>query len=148
MKQTILGKPAQAFRQTLRMRTAVCIALVVLTAAINLVCVLARTETNHTVMLWVNILMDILCGFFVLSFAGFRILPQRRLYALFRKEGVSADGTVSRISNSATRHMDMDCLEVTADSRRLFLPAGTITLSEGETYTFRIVSNVIVEAWQ
>lgn len=148
MKQTILGKPAQAFQQTLRMRTVVCIALVVLTAAINLVCVLARTETNHTLMLWVNILTDILCGFFVLSFAGFRILPQRRLYALFRKEGVSVDGTVSRISNSTTRHMDMDCLEVTADSRRLFLPAGTITLSEGEAYTFRIVSNVIVEAWQ
>lgn len=148
MKQTILGKPAQAFRQTLRMRTVVCIALVVLTTAINLVCVLARTETNHTVMFWVNILTDILCGFFVLSFAGFRILPQRRLYALFRKKGVSVDGTVSRISNSTTRHMDMDCLEVTADSRRLFLPAGTITLSEGETYTFRIVSNVIVEAWQ
>lgn len=148
MKQTILEKPAQAFRQTLRMRTVVCIALVVLTAAINLVCVLAHAETNHTVMLWVNILTDILCGFFVLSFAGFRILPQRRLYALFRKEGVSVDGTVSRISNSTTRHMDMDCLEVTADSRRLFLPAGTITLSEGETYTFRIVSNVIVEAWQ
>ena len=148
MKQTILGKPAQAFRQTLRMRTVVCIALVVLTTAINLVCVLARTETNHTVMFWVNILTDILCGFFVLSFAGFRILPQRRLYALFRKKGVSVDGTVSRISNSTTRHMDMDCLEVTADSRRLFLPAGTITLSEGKTYTFRIVSNVIVEAWQ
>ena len=69
MKQTILGKPAQAFQQTLRMRTVVCIALVVLTAAINLVCVLARTETNHTLMLWVNILTDILCGFFVLSFA-------------------------------------------------------------------------------
>ena len=148
MKQTILGKPAQAFRQTLRMRTAVCITLAVLTAAINLVCVLARTETNHAVMLWVNILTDILCGCFVLSFACFRILPQRRLYALFRKGGVSVGGTVSRVSRSTTRHMDMDCLEVTADSRRLFLPAGTITLSEGETYTFRIVSNVIVEAWQ
>lgn len=148
MKQTILGNPAKAFRQALRMRTAVSISLVVLTAAINLLCVLARTETNHTVMLWVNILTDILCGFFVLSFAGFRILPQRRLYALFRKAGISVGGTVSRISNSTTRHMDMDCLEVAADSRRLFLPAGTITLSEGETYTFRIVSNVIVEAWQ
>lgn len=148
MKQTILEKPAQAFRQTLRMRTALCIALAVLTAVINLFCILARTEANHTAMLWVNILTDILCGFFVLSFACFRILPQRRLYALFCREGVSAAGTVSRVSRSTTRHMDMDCLEITADSRRLFLPVGTITLSEGETYTFRIVSNVIVEAWQ
>ena len=148
MKQTILVMPAQAFRQTLRIRTAVSIALVVLTAAINLLCVLARTETNHTVMLWVNILTDILCGFFVLSFAGFRIMPQRRLYALFCKAGISVDGTVSHISSSTTRHMDMDCLEVTADSRRLFLPAGTIPLSVGEAYSFRIVSNVIVEAWQ
>lgn len=148
MKQTILGKPAKVFRRTLRIRTAVSIALMVLTAVINLLCVLARTETNHTVMLWVNILTDILCGFFVLSFAGFRILPQRRLYALFRKAGISVGGMVSRISNSTTRHMDMDCLEVTTDSRRLFLPVGTITLSEGETYTFRIVSNVIVEVWQ
>lgn len=148
MKQTILGRSAQAFRQTLRMRTAVCIALAVLTAVINLFCILARTEANHTAMLWVNILTDILCGFFVLSFACFRILPQRRLYALFCRDGVSAGGTVSRVSRSTTRHMDMDCLEITADSRRLFLPVGTITLSEGETYTFRIVSNVIVEAWQ
>lgn len=148
MKQNILGTTPQAYRKTLCRREAVCAAALILTLAMNLLFTLARTEENHAVMLWLNILTDVFCGLFVLAYTSFRILPQRRLYGLMCRQSEVLYGTVQQISEEITRYMDMDCLEIRVDSRRLFLPACSIELVEGEAYTFHIASNVILEVAQ
>ena len=42
-------------------------------------------------------------------------------------------------------NMDLDCLEVQVDERRLYVPVGTILLTSGNTYRFHLVSHIITE---
>ena len=54
---------------------------------------------------------------------------------------------VEKISKDTHRVPGMDCMEIMAGERKIFLPQiGTIQLKEGKTYTFGLVDNVIVEA--
>lgn len=148
MKQTILGMPPALYRQKLRMRTFLCFAVAVFVLALNILLAALRTDSNHTGMLVLNIAADILAGLFLLPFISLRILPQKRLLQLTEQVPEKLLITISEISPLPQRYMDMDCYPVSGDGRTLFLPANTLELTEGSTYTLSLVSNIIVEAAQ
>lgn len=148
MKQTILGMPPALYRQKLRMRTFLCFAVAVFVPALNILLAALRTDSNHTGMLVLNIAADILAGLFLLPFISLRILPQKRLLQLTEQVPEKLLITISEISPLPQRYMDMDCYPVSGDGRTLFLPANTLVLTERNTYTLSLVSNIIVEASQ
>lgn len=148
MKQTILGMPPALYRQKLRMRTFLCFAVAVFVLALNILLAALRTDSNHTGMLVLNIAADILAGLFLLPFISLRILPQKRLLQLTEQVPEKLLITISEISPLPQRYMDMDCYPVSGDGRTLFLPANTLVLTERNTYTLSLVSNIIVEASQ
>ena len=148
MKQTILGMSSALYRKKLRMRTFLCIAVVAGVLALNILFAALRTDSNHTWMLVLNIAADILAGLFLLPFISLRILPQKRLLQLTEQVPEKLLITISEISPLPQRYMDMDCYPVSGDGRTLFLPANTLALTEGCTYTLSLVSNIIVEAAQ
>ena len=148
MKQTILGMPQAAYQQKLRMRSFLCIAVVIGTLALNILFTALRTDSNHKLMLFLNIAADILAGLFLLPFISLRILPQKRLLQLTRQVPETLLITIGEISPLPQRYMDMDCYRVSGDGRALFLPAGTLVLTEQRAYTLSLVSNIIVEASQ
>ena len=55
-------------------------------------------------------------------------------------------GTVQSVFVVSIRYMDLDCMEVQVDERRLYIPVGTILLTSGNTYRFHLVSHIITEA--
>lgn len=148
MKQTVIGQDPLRYRRCLKRRICLCAALVLLTLAGNAAAAAARTEENHTLLLTLNILSDIACGFFLVYDIDIRILPGYRLAALMDREKAAVTGTVTHIAPDTVRYMDIDCRQVTVDGRRLFLPAGTLTLNEQEAYHFRVAANIILEAEQ
>ena len=147
MKQTILSplSPARLHRKLL-LRSSLCIALALLTAGLNVFLLLTYTEVSYSLHLWLNILSDIFCGIFIIVYSSFRIFPARQLLQLARRKTVPVSGTVQQISDTTTRYLNLDCWEITLDSRRLYLPVRTIQLKIGEFYRFRTASNIIVEA--
>lgn len=148
MKQTILGMPPALYRQKLRQRSFLCIAVATGTLALNILFTALRTDSNHNLMLFLNIAADISAGLFLLPFISLRILPQRRLLQLTKQVPETLLITIAEISPLPQRYMDMDCYPVSGDGRTLFLPANTLVLTERNTYTLSLVSNIIVEASQ
>ena len=148
MKQTILGMPPALYRQKLRQRSFLCIAVATGTLALNILFTALRTDSNHNLMLFLNIVADILAGLFLLPFISLRILPQKRLLRLTQQVSETLRITIAEISPLPQRYMDLDCYPVSGDSRTLFLPANTLVLKERNTYTLSLVSNIIVEASQ
>lgn len=148
MKQTIWGRSPAHCKKLLIRRLAVCGTVLFVTLVLNLVCLASRTEVNHTWMLAANILSDIACGFFLVYYISEYVSPNYSLYKLIGRETADLTGRITHIAQTTTRYMDMDCYAVTVDSRRLFLPAGTVQLQENELYQFRIAANMILEAEQ
>ena len=147
MKQSVLGMSAHAFRKKLHNRIRLCVAAALLTVGLNLLLMALRTDATHNLMLVANITTDILCGLFVLYQTERYILPKIRLYKLFARPRETLTGSVTQISTQVQRYMDLDCYAVTVDSRKVFLPAGTLELKQ-QTYTLFLVSNIIVEVSQ
>ena len=148
MKQTILGMPPALYRQKLRQRSFLCIAVATGTLALNILFTALRTDSNHNLMLFLNIAADISAGLFLLPFMSLRILPQKRLLQLTKQVPETLLITIAEISPLPQRYMDLDCYPVSGDGRTLFLPANTLVLTEQNTYTLSLVSNIIVEASQ
>ena len=148
MKQTILGMSPALYRQKLRQRIFLCIAVAVVALALNTLFTVLRTDRNHNWMLILNIAADILAGLFLLPFITLRILPQKRLLQLTRQTPENLLITITEISPLPQRYMDMNCYQVSGNGRTLFLPADTMVLTEQKTYALSLVSNIIVEASQ
>lgn len=146
MKQTIIGVPLSQYEKMLRYRTGLCILVAAGTIGLNILFTALRTDSNHTIMLILNIVSDILCGLFLLPFVSLRILPQRKLLKLMRREKEVIRVTVHQVSPTSQRYMDIDCHVVTGENRRFFLPVGTIALQEQAEYSLSLVQNIIVEA--
>lgn len=128
------------------LRSSLCIVLALLTAGLNVFLLFTYTEASYSLHLLLNILSDIFCGIFIIAYFSLRIFPARQLLQLTRRKTVPVSGTVQQISDTTTRYLNLDCWEITLDSRRLYLPVRTIQLKTGEFYRFRTASNIIVEA--
>lgn len=147
MTRSVLGQSAHSYKKRLDLRIGLCIAVFVLTVGLNILFTVLRTDSNHTLMLILNIAADVLCGFLLLYTWDMHILPGLRLYRLFCRNRELLSGTVTEISQDTQRYMDIDCHTVTVDNRRVFLPAGTLNIQKAAC-TLSLVSNIIVEAEQ
>lgn len=145
MNKSILGQPAPIYKKRLLGRIYFCIAAAVITLCLNILLIALRTDSNHTLMLILNIAADTLCGGFLLFEIDMHILPPLRLYRLMLRQKETLSGDLTDIGTKPRRYMDIDCYEVTVGDRKVFLPAGTIQLQEGPC-TLLLVSNIIVEA--
>lgn len=148
MKQTILGQPPHLYKKALDGKIRFCVTIGVLTLILHIIFTALRTESNHKLLLFANIGCDTVCGFILVYQIWGHILPCRRLYTLYNREKQALEGSVTGISPIPVRYMDMDCYQVTAAGRRLFLPVDTIELQENERYRFSVTANTIVEAEQ
>lgn len=148
MKQTILHQPAQTLSKRLTMYSLLCVFAAAATFGINLLLAFTFTEKTRLAYLLINIGADIVIGSLILLLSCAYLQPRRKLLRLARQKGSTYTGRVESISESSLRYLGIDCREVLADGRRLFLPCGTIRLEEGVCYRFQTVSNVITEAEQ
>ncbi len=150
MTQTVLGSGKGPFVKRLNRRYGLCVLAALVALGLNLVLTALRNDQNHTALLWLNILLDVAAGWFLIFYISLGILPDRRLLRLYNGSRRAFGGTVTHITAQTKRVRHMDCYTVTlsgADTRQLFLPAGTaLELKEGEQVTLWAVDGVIVEA--
>ncbi len=147
MKQTVFGTDRVIYQKNLRRNTLLCIFVFCAIVCIHVVCTVGRTEHNHTAMLLANIGADIIGGSFLIARLSICILPQKKLLRLYDQATQEATGQVLEIGNSVTNYIGVDCCEISLENRRLFLPAGTMVLTVGQLYRFRLKGNLIVEVY-
>lgn len=145
MTTNILGTTPNQFRKMLSRRIHLCIAIISATLMINLFLAANRSNETHHLFLMVNILLDLVSGFFLIYYVQEQILPQRRLFALFSADTEQVEGTITDILPELQRYRGIDCHVICVGERRLFLPADTVLLQVGQQISARLVYNMILE---
>ena len=147
MRQILLGESVEQFKRKLK-REIVCWVLGgILVVGLNLLLCLLRTDNNHAILLIANILSDIIYGCILLYRIESSILLRKRMLKMWNRSRRTFSAVIKEISNNTHRVPGMDCAEVLAGERVLYLPqTDTIKLEVGIGYTFGLVDNVIVEA--
>lgn len=145
MKQSILATDRAVYEKRLRRNILLCSFVFCAIVALHVVCTCLRTEQNHTYMLLANIGTDILGGSFLIGYLSTGVLPQKKLLQLYDLANQETAGQVLALGDTVTHYIGVDCYEVCLEKRRLFLPAGTMALSVGTNYRFRLKGNLIVE---
>ena len=145
MKQTMLGEDRAAYEKNLRRNILLCAFVFCVIVLIHVVCTYFRTEQNHTYMLIANIAADILGGSFLIARLTVCVFPGQKLLRLYDLATGQTAGQVVEIGSTVTHYIGVDCYEVSLEDRRLFLPAGTMALTVGRRYRFRLKGNLIVE---
>ena len=145
MKQTVFGTDRAACQKNLRSNILLCISVLCAIVIVHILCTYLRTEQNHRWMLIANIAADVIGGSFLIARISMCIVPQKKLLRLYGLANQEATGQVLEIGNDLIHYIGLDCYEVSLGNRRLFLPAGTMVLTVGEHYRFRVKGNLIVE---
>ena len=146
MKQTLLGKPKEIFKRELKKEVFVCCIACVLAVGVNVLLCFLRTDANHDLLLACNILLDVLCGWGVIYRIETAVLIKKRLLTLASRPLQKYDAVTQEVEGPWHRIPGLDCREVIAGGRILYLPLdGKIQLCKDVSYTFRIAGNVIVE---
>ncbi|MBQ8757168.1 MAG: hypothetical protein IJZ48_02860 [Oscillospiraceae bacterium] len=145
MRQAILGTDRSVYKKTITKNILLCIGVFCVMAVLHLVCTAGRNKNNHNLMLFCNIATDILGGSFIIARLSFCVFPQRKLLKLYDTASLEETGTVTALDEAITHYVGVDCILVSTQDRRLFLPADTIELSVGKTYLFRLKGKLIVE---
>ena len=149
MTQTILGMDKTVFAKQIKNRKIVSLTVLLAMVLLNVLLTLLRSDSNHGLMLFLNIFVDTLCGWFVIYFSGFWIFPQKKLLKIFNSEKSKFRGEIMEISEEMETIQSIICYRVVVgatEERVVFLPAnGTIVLNKGEIWVFSVASCLIVE---
>lgn len=145
MTQNLLGMSPTAYQQMLFRRVFMCVCSILFTLCLNLFFLSFFDKWNRQLLFFLNVVTDVLCGCCLIAYVELRILPQKKLLRLTKHRFSIYYGTVQSVSGVSSRYMDLDCLEVQVDERRLYVPVGTILLTSGNTCRFHLVSHIITE---
>ncbi len=152
MSQNILSKDKQTFEKHLTRNIAIASVVAIVMVVLNVVFSVLRTEQNHTIMLALNIVVDIIFGWFLVFLVVYIILHQARLKNIYNQQGESVSVEILSISSVTEKYRSFDCykVDVKGDEERTYYLAncGNITLIEGEKTTLRVVGNIIVEKYE
>lgn len=122
-----------------------CVIPAALTAVINIVCLVLRTDANHNGMLIINLLTDWICGVFLVYFTSCYVLPRKELYRLSSRRREEVQGIVDRVEEGSVRYERLNCVAVYIGQRQLFAPVELSLPKAGENATFSVAGNVILE---
>ena len=145
MKYSVLNKPMLICEKELKYAKGICIAGIVVALILNLIFTLVSSDSNITLFLVLNILVDIVFGTLIYSYYILNIENTKRLLKLYKKERDTLSGTVETVCFERRTHMSIDCVEVKINNRILFLPENTIDLAVGDNVTVYYTSGIIVE---
>lgn len=122
-----------------------CMIPTALTVAVNIVCLILRTDENHLLMLLINLLSDWICGLFLVYYVSCCVQPRKEMYRLSRRQREKIQGVIDKIETQPIRYERIHCVTVHVGQRYLFAPEEMPLPKEGETVTFYVAGNVILE---
>lgn len=152
MSYYILGTNEKEYKKKTSAWEALCIVLLLVTAAFNLLLCFLRTEALHTVFLTANIVTDAATFSFLFFFINTQILPRKKLCAVAAREnrGTTLTGVISEISGATEMVCGFACYEVTVESetiRKVFAAKeGAVPFELTGEATLVLVDNLIVRA--
>lgn len=119
--KTIIGQSTEVFDRQTKMMVAREVAAILVVICLNIFLTLLRNDSNHNIVLWGNILLDIICVWGVMLYNAIYAAPRKKLRKLLQLPIRELCGTVKSIESHTTRYMDFDCYAVQIDEEILYL---------------------------
>lgn len=143
---TILGKDKQSSKKELKRAIRQLIVLALLTLSVNLLLVCLRNDSNHDLLLWINIISDVLVAWFIVYYSSCILSIKKRKIELFNREQESHEGMVLSVSPVTERYRGFDCYRVKIGEHSYFLLDDCLAmLPVGKDIAFHTVDVLIVE---
>lgn len=122
-----------------------CVIATLLTVAINIICLVLRSDENHYWMLFVNLLSDWIGGVLLVYLASNYVQPRKELYRLSCKRREEIHGTINKVELEPIRYERINCVTVYVGQRQMFAPEGMALPKPDVAATFFVAGNVILE---
>lgn len=132
-------------QKKIRRTKCLCAMLVAVILGLHILFLCIRTEHNHSLMLWLNIMADTFGGWILINLYFSRITLLKQFYLFAKKSEYQVIGTVEWVSERTVRHRQLDCYEVFINGKKYFAPADFIKLEPTFTVKISVTSGVIVE---
>ncbi len=121
-KQSFSGDGNMTDKKKIRQLRLAYVGAGLLTIGIHVLLLCLRTEENHSLMLLLNILVDVLAGWSLLACTELVYMPRLRLYRLFQMPTLCIEGEVLDVCHTLQRVNGLDCYSVSVDGRSCFVP--------------------------
>ena len=82
--KTIIGQSTEAFDRQTKMMEAREVAAILVVICLNIFLTLLRNDSNHNMLLWGNILLDIICVWGVMLYNAIYVAPRKKLRKLLK----------------------------------------------------------------
>ncbi len=152
MSYYILGTNEKEYKKKTSAEETRCIALLLVTVAVNILLCSLRTEAVHTVFLILNIVTDTVVFSFLFFFINTQIVPRKKLCAVAAGEnrGSRLTGIISEIAGMTETVRGFACYEVTVETemtRKVYaVKEGAVPFELTGEATLVLVDNLIVRA--
>ena len=149
MNPTVLGEGKYVFGDRIRNKIIICIMVIAVAAAFNILIMQVCTKENLMICIPVNIVLDIAVGWFVVWQLDRFILPGRKLLSLYKGQGTIISGEVEGISEKTERYCGFDCWVVTVSGHKVFVVDNdTIFLKVGQKVSLEATHGIVKEVLQ
>lgn len=146
MKQTILGEEQAQTKRRVQNRLFCCVGIIFVAAVLNVFFIVLRTKENHTLMLMMNILVDLAAGWIMVWNVTTFVAPLKKCLRLQENEGILLSGTVENVFEGTERYCGFDCIVATIAGHKVFVvDNGNIRLTPSEQVTVIIVQGIVKE---
>ena len=120
--QNLFGMKIDDFKKKLKIKNVLCVIYFLSTIVINIILTFLRNEENHQIFLTLNIVLDVLCFFILLTYIGCYLQPKLNILKLYSENQLLIEGEIKEISQSTIRYMNLDCYMVLIDEHKFYLP--------------------------
>ncbi len=146
MKKTILGESRDTFSKKLNKQKLLAVGLGVVAAALSILFVTLRNDSNHTLMYILTVTVGVIYGWFLVAFLNLTIIPRQKLLKLSLSKLSRYRGEITNISEDTLQMRGIDCRRITVgEEERVFFAPCTLELTVGKSVVFSAASNIIVE---
>ena len=153
-KETILKISYEDYKKSTVLRLAVCVAVVLVVLAVNIVLYCCVTEATAAIFTVINIALDTACCWVILYYTLNVLQVRKRHLKLYKSSMDNPAGIEGKIVNlsSPQRVYNFDCLTVELETsggiRKVFVITGSFEnlLAAGTRVRFKLQNNVAVSA--
>ncbi len=146
MRRTVFNLTKEELKRKKNIILASIIICAALLLALNISMVFFSNDSNHTLMLVLNITTDVVFLWCTIYSYDLLYLPMALLLKLMRSEARKEELTVISISADTQKHRGIDCLKVLTDKGNYLFPeSAKIKLLQNEKYIVYTTSKIITE---
>lgn len=156
MKKNFLTNSIEQTKSSIKKQYILALIAVMVAIVANILLCVFRTDSTHKLFLTINIVLDVLVGWFVYGLLSIKTMPQKNRLKLAEKAltvGENIVGSVVDVTQQSQKVCKLNCKTLSVDigiDRKIFVVENTLEkyLIVGKRLNMLVVDNILIELWE